>query len=83
MVTLSSEPMGAEVYEGARLIGKTPKVWTDAAEGEHELTFQHEGYHEEKDKVLVAKDGEEFSFKLRKIESAKKQAPDLGIKAER
>jgi hypothetical protein len=83
VVTISTEPMGAEIYEGARLIGRSPKVWTDATEGEHELGFQHDGYREEKGKVVVAKDGEEFNFKLRKIESAKKSAPDLGIKAER
>jgi hypothetical protein len=76
--------MGAAIYEGARLIGKSPKVWTDATEGEHELTLSHEGYHEEKGKVAVEKDGEEFNFKLRKVETARKNtAPDLGIKAER
>ena len=84
VVTISTEPMGAEIYEGARLIGKSPKVWTDAVEGEHELTLQHDGYHEEKGKLSVAKDGEEFNFKLRRNEAAKKAAPpDLGIKAER
>ena len=84
MVTISTEPAGSEIYEGARLIGKSPKVWTDASEGEHELTLQHDGYHEEKGKVVVAKDGEEFNFKLHKLESARKnQPPDLGIKAER
>ncbi len=84
IVTISSEPMGAAIYEGARLIGKSPKVWTDATEGEHELTLSHEGYHEEKGKVAVEKDGEEFNFKLRKVETARKNtAPDLGIKAER
>src|SRR5207253_5974430 len=36
MVTISTEPAGSEIYEGARLIGKSPKVWTDATEGEHE-----------------------------------------------
>ena len=84
MVTISTEPAGAEIYEGARLIGRSPKVWTDATEGDHELLLQHDGYHEEKGKVTVAKDGEEFNFKLRRVESAKKPgAPDLGIKAER
>ena len=84
LVTISTEPMGAEIYEGARLIGKSPKVWTDAVAGEHELTLQHDGYHEEKGKLVVAKDGEEFNFRLRRLETAKKaSAPDLGIKAER
>ena len=84
VVTLSTEPMGAEIYEGARLIGKSPKVWTDATEGDHELTLQHDGYHEEKGKLVVAKDGEEFNFRLRRNEAQKKNAaPDLGIKAER
>jgi serine/threonine-protein kinase len=84
MVTISTEPAGSEIYEGARLIGKAPKVWTDAVEGEHELTLQHDGYHEEKGKVVVAKDGEEFNFKLRRNESVKRNTqPDLGIKAER
>jgi eukaryotic-like serine/threonine-protein kinase len=83
IVTISSEPMGAEIYEGSRLIGRSPKVWTDATEGEHELTLSHEGYHEEKGKVPVEKDGEDFNFKLRRIETARRTAPDLGIKAER
>ena len=84
LVTISTEPMGAEIYEGARLIGRSPKVWTDAVQGEHELTLQHDGYHEEKGKLVVAKDGEEFNFKLRRNEAPKKNAaPDLGIKAER
>jgi hypothetical protein len=84
MVTIATDPSGAEIYEGARLIGKSPKVWTEATEGEHELTLQHDGYHEEKGKIVIAKDGDEFNFKLKKIESAKKPPqPDLGIKAER
>ncbi len=84
MVTIATEPAGAEIYEGARLIGKSPKVWTDATDGEHELSLQHDGYQPLSGKVVVAKDGEEFNFKLRRNESAKKNVqPDLGIKAER
>jgi serine/threonine protein kinase len=83
MVTINTEPAGAEIYEGARLIGKSPRIWRDAAEGEHELTLQRDGFHEEKVKLAVSKDDEEFNFKLRKLEPAKKSAPDLGIKAER
>ena len=84
MVTLDIQPMGTAIYEGARLIGKSPKVWTDALEGEHELSFQHEGYHPDKARVVVSRDGEDFSFKsLRKLETARKAAPELGIKAER
>ena len=84
VVTISTEPMGAEIYEGARLIGKSPKVWTDAVEGDHELSLSLAGYHDEKGKVVVAKDGEEFNFKLRRSEPPHKNAaPDLGIKAER
>ena len=82
-VTINTDPQGAEVYEGPRLIGKSPRIWRDAVEGEHELTLQLSGYHDEKVKLAVSKDDEEFNFKLRKIESAKKSAPDLGIKAER
>jgi len=84
LVTISTDPMGAEIYEGARLIGRSPKVWTDAVEGDHELTLQHDGYHEEKGRLVVAKDGEEFNFRLRRNEAPKRNtAPDLGIKAER
>ena len=84
MITITTEPAGSEIYEGARLIGKSPKVWTDAAEGEHELTLSHDGYHDEKGKLVVARDGEEFNFKLRRVESVKRNnTPDLGIKAER
>ncbi|MFN2547370.1 MAG: protein kinase [Myxococcales bacterium] len=83
VVTISTEPAASEIYEGTRLIGKSPKVWTDATEGEHQLILRRDGYHEETGKVVVAKDGEEFNFKLRKLESARKSAPDLGIKAER
>jgi serine/threonine protein kinase len=81
-IKISTEPAEAEILEGARLIGKSPTLWTDAAEGEHELTLQRSGYHDEKVKVVVARD-EDFNFKLRKLESARKPAPDLGIKAER
>jgi serine/threonine-protein kinase len=83
MVTVLVEPVGAEIYEGTRLIGQSPKIWSDATEGEHELKLVHEGYKDETGKVLVVKDGEEFHFKLHKNEAAKKPAPDLGIKAER
>ena len=84
VITISTEPMGAEIYEGARLIGRSPKVWTDATEGDHELTLQHDGYHDEKGRVSVAKDGEEFNFRLHRNEAPKRAAaPDLGIKAER
>jgi hypothetical protein len=83
-VTLSIDPVGTEIYEGARLVGRSPKVWAGAGEGEHELTFRHDGYRAESGKVLVSKDGEEFSFKpLKKNEAPRKAAPDLGIKAER
>jgi hypothetical protein len=77
------DPAGAEIYEGSRLIGKAPKVWTGAVRGDHELTFQAPGYHDGTGKLTVAKDGDEFSFKLRKVEQKAKPPPDLGIKAER
>jgi hypothetical protein len=83
MVKLSAEPADTEVYEGAQLVGKTPALWSDAIEGEHELRLAHAGYREETQKVVVTKDGQEFDFKLRRNEAAKKAAPDLGIKAER
>jgi serine/threonine protein kinase len=79
-VTIAIEPAGTEIFEGSRLIGRSPKVWSGAPAGEHQLTFQHDGYLEEQGMIVVAKDGDEFSFKpLRKIESA----PELDIKAER
>ena len=82
-VAIAIEPAGTEIFEGSRLIGKSPKVWSGAPAGEHELTFRHDGYHQEQGKIAVAKDGDEFSFKpLRRIET-KKSAPELGIKAER
>jgi hypothetical protein len=82
-VAIAIEPVGTEIFEGSRLIGKSPKVWSGAPAGEHELTFRHDGYHEEQGKIAVARDGDEFSFKpLRKIEM-RKSAPELGIKAER
>jgi serine/threonine protein kinase len=83
MVTLQVEPPGTEIYEGSRLIGQAPKIWSDATEGEHELRFVHDGYRDESQKIAVSKDGQEFDFKLRKLETAKRPQPDLGIKAER
>ncbi len=81
-VKISTDPSEAEISEGALLIGKSPILWT-AAEGEHELTLQRSGYHEEKVRLTVTRDDEK-AFKLRKIETAHKiAAPDLGIKAER
>ena len=83
-VTVMIEPAGTEIYEGSRLIGRSPKVWTGAVRGEHELSFQAPGYHEGTGRVLVSRDGEEFNFKpLKKIEQRAKPPPDLGIKAER
>jgi serine/threonine protein kinase len=82
-VSIFIEPAGTEIYEGSRLIGRSPKMWKDAPPGEHELTFQHEGYHEETEKIVVSKD-DEIAFKpLKKIEAPRKAPPDLGIKAER
>jgi eukaryotic-like serine/threonine-protein kinase len=81
LVTLQAEPPGAEIYEGSRLLGKAPKIWTDAGEGEHELRLSHDGYRDETRKIVVEKDGQEFSFKLRRLEALKK--PELEIKAER
>jgi hypothetical protein len=83
-VTIAAEPAGAEIYEGARLIGRAPKIWVDAAEGDHDLTLRHEGYHEERGRILVAHDGDEFQFRLRKVEAeARKTKRNLKIKAER
>jgi serine/threonine protein kinase len=81
LVTLQAEPPGTEIREGSQLIGKAPKIWSGAAEGEHELRLSHDGYHDEVAKIVVEKDGQEFSFKLRKLEALKK--PELEIKAER
>ena len=82
-VTITIDPPGTESYVGSRLVGKAPKIWRDVAPGEHELTFQHEGYHEAKEKIVVSRD-DEITFKpLKKIDAPKKAPPDLGIKAER
>src|SRR5439155_24552634 len=76
LVKISVEPMGTDIYEGERLIGKSPALWSDAPEGEHELTFQRDGYHEDRGRLTVSRDAEEFSFKpLRKNEPAKKAGP--------
>lgn len=83
IVTLRTEPAGSEIFEGARRIGETPQVWSDASEGPHTLSFSHEGYRDEVQQVVVAKDGDEFTFRLRRLEAQKKPQPDLGIKAER
>jgi hypothetical protein len=83
LVTLDTVPPGAAVYEGAQLIGKTPKIWSDAGEGAHQLRLAHDGYRDQTTSILVSKDGQEFSFKLHKLEIAKRTAPDLGLKAER
>jgi serine/threonine protein kinase len=85
MVRVEIEPTGTEIYEGSRLIGKSPAFWTGASRGEHELTFQLAGYHEASGKVTVVKDGQEFTFKpLRKVETRARPSVDLaGIKEER
>jgi eukaryotic-like serine/threonine-protein kinase len=83
LVTLETLPEGAQVFEGSRYIGKTPKIWSDAGEGAHELRFTHDGYREETASVVVSRDGQELSFKLHKLEVAKRATPELGIKAER
>ena len=84
MVTIQAEPEGAEIYEGTRLIGRAPKIWADALDGEHELTLRREGYHEERGRIVVARDGDEFHFRLKKLEAAaRKTRREPSIKAER
>lgn len=80
-VTLDVAPAGTEIYEGDRLIGTSPRLWADAEEGEHELRFRREGYLAEKAIVRVAKDGDQFHFRLRRRPPLRPRA--LGIKAER
>ena len=85
-VQIFVEPRGTEIFEGSRLIGQSPKLWTGAPVGEHELIFRHAGYHDGGGKIVVGKEGDEFSFDpLRTVEVARKAQPppDLGIKAER
>ena len=85
-VMIKIEPPGTDIYEGQRLLGKSPMFWPGASEGKHALTFQHDGYHDESGEVVVSKDSEEFNFKpLKKNEAPKKNvpAPDLAIKGER
>jgi len=47
------------------------------------VLIAHSGYRDETQKVTVAREGQEFNFKLRRLESARKPQPELGIKAER
>ena len=83
-VTLFVDPVGTEIFEGSRMIGRSPKVWTNVPRGRHELTFQLAGYHEEHDQLEVVEPVQEVTFQpLRKVESKAKPLPDLGIKAER
>ena len=82
-VMLKSEPDGAEVTEGALLIGKTPKLWV-TVKGDHLLKFTLAGHTEVTQPVPASRDGQEFSVKLPKIAKPKGPQPDLGdIKVER
>ena len=83
-VTLHSDPEGAEITEGAMVIGRTPKLWTTTT-GDHLLKFNLPGYSEVTQPVTAVAN-KEATVKLDKLAKPKKaQAPgDLGdIKSER
>jgi serine/threonine-protein kinase len=68
-VELHSDPEGAEITEGALVIGKTPKLWATTA-GEHQLKFNLSGYQELVQPVTAAA-GKQATVKLNKLAKPK------------
>ena len=82
-VKLSTDPQGAEITEGAVVIGKTPSLWT-TEKGPHTLTFTLAGYKELTQPIVAQGDNQDLTFKLKKLEGPKKDpGPGMDIKDER
>ena len=84
-VVLRTDPEGAEITEGAVVVGTSPHVWS-AMRGEHQLSFNLAGYHGVTQPVVAAGDGQEIVVRLTRLQAARRRPPrqqDPGIKAER
>ncbi len=81
-LVLKTDPAGAEITEGTRVVGTSPRVWS-AARGEHQLTFQLAGYQGVTQEIVAADDGQEVLIRLSRLRSRKRPVQDPGIKAER
>lgn len=79
---LNSDPPGAEITEGAMVIGKTPHLWT-TLKGPHTLTFSLPGYKDATQPIAAESDMQELTIKLPKLEAKKAASPGLDIKIER
>jgi len=64
-VSLNSDPIGAIVYQGERLLGVTP-TYVDIMQGQHELTFDKKGYKSTKREIAVIA-GEDLTIKAAKL----------------
>jgi serine/threonine-protein kinase len=71
---LKSEPAGAEVIEGAIVVGQTPHMWV-TEKGDHQLTFTLAGYREVTQPVPASHDGQEVTVRLKKVERAGRATP--------
>jgi hypothetical protein len=71
---LKSEPAGADVIEGAIVVGQTPHMW-NTEKGDHELTFTLAGYKEVTQPVPASHDGQEITVRLKKVERAGRATP--------
>ncbi len=60
---VNSQPSGAEVYLGGRLMGTTPMARTEIASGNHDLSVRMPLYHEFRESFNI-KDGDNRSFKV-------------------
>jgi eukaryotic-like serine/threonine-protein kinase len=84
-IKLETDPPGAEISEGAQVLGKTPKLWT-ATRGSHVLRFTLPGYQEVTTPVEVAVNDDSKLYRLAKLQKARPQ-PSAGglsdIKSER
>src|SRR5205085_5377065 len=85
---LKSDPEGAEVSDGARILGTTPFNWT-APKGEtRTLIFRLAGHREVEQRVTLSGNESDLSVRLRRLDAsrpaAQREAPEPdSIKLER
>ena len=66
-VLVKSDPEGAEVSDGARILGTTPFNWRVGKGAIHTLTFRMAGYREEQLHVTISAE-QDLAVRLRKLE---------------
>jgi eukaryotic-like serine/threonine-protein kinase len=79
---LETIPAGAQVRDGATVVGTTPADW-DTAPGAHELTFTLAGYREQRQRVVAVESGRTVVTLSRLQREARRPPRDPALKVER